>query len=141
MLIDRQLTEAGWSVQDKNEPVWYKAGQGIAVREVTPAWSRAMDYPLYVDRSVVGATKPSPRVRLSPASSGSPASTPDGLPGDVRLAAPTTEGRLPFVFEASGTETHFTNGYDPEPRARRLFNFPSSAPRWRAIVKLGTRHT
>ena len=36
----------------------------------------------------------------------------------------TTDGRLPFVFEASGTETHFTNGYDPDPRARRIFNFP-----------------
>jgi len=31
---------------------------------------------------------------------------------------------LPFVFEASGTETHFTNGFDPDPRARRLFHFP-----------------
>lgn len=34
------------------------------------------------------------------------------------------EGRLPFVFEASGSETHFTNGYDPAPRARRIFAFP-----------------
>ncbi len=25
------------------------------------------------------------------------------------------EGRLPFVFEASGSETHFTNGFDPDP--------------------------
>ena len=48
----------------------------------------------------------------------------EGLPADVRLAALTKDGRLPFVFEASGTETHFTNGYDPDPRARRIFNFP-----------------
>ena len=48
----------------------------------------------------------------------------DGLPADVRLAALTKEGRLPFVFEASGNETHFTNGFDPNPRARRLFRFP-----------------
>ena len=27
-------------------------------------------------------------------------------------------------FEASGSGTHFTNGYDPNPRARRVFAFP-----------------
>ena len=48
----------------------------------------------------------------------------EGLPAEVRLKAVTTDGRLPFVFEASGSETHFTNGYDPNPRARRVFAFP-----------------
>lgn len=48
----------------------------------------------------------------------------DGLPAGVRLAAKTQDGRLPFVFETSGTETHFTNGFDPEHRARLIFNFP-----------------
>ena len=47
-----------------------------------------------------------------------------GLPPEVRLCALTRYGRLPFVFEASGAETHFTNGFDPLPRARRLFAFP-----------------
>ena len=50
-----------------------------------------------------------------------------GLPAEVRLKAVTTDGRLPFVFEASGSETHFTNGYDPNPRARRVFAFPQPA--------------
>jgi type I restriction enzyme R subunit len=49
----------------------------------------------------------------------------EGLPAEVKLAALTKDGRLPFVSEASGTETHFTNGYDPEPRARRIFNVPT----------------
>jgi type I restriction enzyme R subunit len=48
----------------------------------------------------------------------------DGLPEDVRRRALTKDGRLPFVFEASGSETHFTNGFDPDPRARRIFSFP-----------------
>jgi len=51
----------------------------------------------------------------------------EGLPAEVRLKAVTTDGRLPFVFEASGSETHFTNGYDPNPRARRVFAFPQPA--------------
>jgi len=38
-----------------------------------------------------------------------------GAAARVRLKALTASGRLPFVFEASGTETHITNGYDPEP--------------------------
>ncbi len=30
---------------------------------------------------------------------------------------------LPFVWESTGVETHFTNGLDPEPRARPVFAF------------------
>lgn len=52
----------------------------------------------------------------------------DGLPADVRLAAKTQDGRLLFVFEASGTDTHFTNGFDPDPRARQIFNLPRPRP-------------
>ena len=48
----------------------------------------------------------------------------NGLPSEVRLAAKTTDGRLTFVIEASGTETHSTNDFDPEPRARKVFDFP-----------------
>lgn len=51
----------------------------------------------------------------------------EGFPPDVKLAALTKDGRHPFVFEASGTETHFTNAFDPNPRARRIFNFPKAA--------------
>ena len=51
----------------------------------------------------------------------------DGLPPEVRLKALTVDGRLPFVFEASGSETHFTNGYDPGPRARSIFAVPQPA--------------
>jgi hypothetical protein len=41
--------------------------------------------------------------------------------------------RLPFVFEASGSETQFTNGFDPSPRARKLFNFPKPETRARIM--------
>ena len=63
----------------------------------------------------------------------------EGLPADVRLAALTKDGRLPFVFEAVGTETHFTNGFDPEPRARRIFNFPKPATLARTLRDARTR--
>jgi len=73
----------------------------------------------------------------------------EGLSPEVRLKALTIEGRLPFVIEASGSETHLTTGFDPEPRARRVFAFPRpetlarvlrdaeadpDSPTWRAKV-------
>ncbi|GAA0401220.1 hypothetical protein GCM10009541_50390 [Micromonospora gifhornensis] len=54
------------------------------------------------------------------------------------------------MFEASGSETHFINGYDPQARARRVFAFPQPGalarivrgaeadpkrPTWRAKVR------
>jgi hypothetical protein len=44
-----------------------------------------------------------------------------------REQAVTVDDRSPFVLEASGSETHFTNGYDPQPRARKPLAFPQPA--------------
>jgi type I restriction enzyme R subunit len=44
-----------------------------------------------------------------------------------REQAVTVDDRPPFVFEASGSEAHFTNGYDPQPCARMLLAFPRPA--------------
>jgi type I restriction enzyme R subunit len=124
LLIDRQLGEAGWSVQDKKAMNLF-AGRGVAVREVTlrPGHGRA-DYVLYVDQAAVGVIEAKPEGTPLSGVEWQSAMYADGLPADVRLAALTKDGRLPFVFEASGTETHFTNGFDPDPRARRVFHFP-----------------
>ena len=39
---------------------------------------------------------------------------------------------LPFFYESTGVETHFTNGLDPEPRARNVFAFhrPETLAEW-----------
>ncbi|MGN6751760.1 MAG: DEAD/DEAH box helicase family protein, partial [Intrasporangium sp.] len=149
-LIDEQLTAAGWSVQDRRNLNLF-ASTGVAVREVVmaPGHGRA-DYLLYVDRKVVGVIEAKPVGTPLSGVEWQSAMYATGLPPEVRLAATTTDGRLPFVFEASGTETHFTNGYDPDPRARRLFNFPQpetlarilrdaeadpDRPTWRAKVR------
>ena len=150
VLIDRQLVDAGWVVQDKKDLNLF-AGPGVAVREVVmkPGHGR-VDYLLYVDKTVVGVIEAKPQGMTLSGVEWQSAMYADGLPADVRLAALTTDGRLPFVFEASGSETHFTNGYDPGPRARRIFNFPrpatlarylrdakanTEAPTWRAKVR------
>jgi type I restriction enzyme R subunit len=124
VLIDQQLVQAGWHVQNKKDLNLF-AGQGVAVREVVmkPGHGR-VDYLLYVDKAVVGVIEAKPVGTPLSGVEWQSAMYADGLPTDVRIAAHTQEGRLPFVFEASGVETHFTNGFDPDPRARLIFNVP-----------------
>jgi type I restriction enzyme R subunit len=123
-LIDTQLTAAGWIVQDRKD-LNLLAGPGVAVREVVMAAGHGrVDYLLYVERRVVGVVEAKPEGTTLSGVEWQSAMYATGLPETHRARATTVEGRLPFVFEASGSETHFTNGYDPNPRARRLFAFP-----------------
>ena len=127
VLIDRQLTDAGWSVQDKRA-LNLITHQGVACREVVmKAGHGRVDYLLYVDRKVVGVIEAKPEGTTLSGVEWQSAVYANGLPAEVELRSITVEGRLPFVFEASGSETHFTNGYDPQPRSRRIFNVPTPA--------------
>ena len=127
VLIDRQLSEAGWVVQDRKDLNLF-AGQGVAVREVIMAKDHGRaDYLLYVDQKAVGVIEAKPAGTTLSGVEWQSSMYAEGLPAEVRLKAVTTGGRLPFVFEASGSETHFTNGFDPNPRARRIFAVPQPA--------------
>lgn len=149
VLIDGQLEAAGWVVQDRRDLNLF-AGQGVAVREsiMAPGHGRA-DYLLYVDKRAVGVIEAKPQGTTLSGVEWQSSMYAEGLPAEVRLKALTVDGRLPFVFEASGSETHMTNGYDPTPRARRIFAVPTPAtlarfvreaeacperPTWRAKV-------
>ena len=148
-LIDEQLEAAGWVVQDRGALNLF-AGIGIAVREfiMAPGHGRA-DYLLFVDKQVVGIIEAKPVGTSLSGVEWQSAMYATGLPGAHAKRAVVADGRLPFVFESSGVETHFTNGFDPRPRARRLFAFPQpatlsrqvrdavehpDAPTWRARV-------
>ena len=120
VLIDRQLTDAGWSVQDSRSLNLF-AAQGVARREATMATGHGRaDYLLYVDQRVVGVIEAKPEGTPLSGVEWQSAMYAEGLPADVRWAAQTKHGQLPFVFEAGGTGTHFTNGFDPEPRPADL---------------------
>ncbi len=150
VFIDAQLEAAGWRVQDRSALNLF-AGQGVAAREaIMAAGHGRVDYLLYVDRRVVGVIEAKPVGTPLSGVEWQSAMYATGLRPEVRLKALTVEGRIPFVFEASGSETHFTNGYDPEPRARRIFAFPrpetfarlirdaeadADAPTWRAKMR------
>ena len=122
--IDSQLAAAGWIVQGRTGLNLF-AGQGIALREaiMAPGHGRA-DYLLYVDRKIVGVIEAKPEGTPLIGVEWQSAMYSNGLTAEQQLMALTVEGRLPFVFEASGSETHFTNGFDREPRSRRLFALP-----------------
>jgi type I restriction enzyme R subunit len=123
-LIDAQLAAAGWQVQDR-AAINLFAGMGIAVREaIMAAGHGRADYLLYVDRKIVGLIEAKPEGTPLTGVEWQSAMYSSGLTAEQRLMAVTVSDRLPFVFEASGSETHFTNGYDPEARSRRVFSFP-----------------
>jgi type I restriction enzyme, R subunit len=149
-LIDAQLTAAGWHVCDlaQIDLVHYP---DCAVREVRmKKGAGQVDYLLYVDRKIVGVIEAKPTGTPLSGVEWQSSMYADGLTPTQQLQAVTVDGRLPFVFEASGSETHFTNGYDPQPRARQLSAFPQPAtlartvrdaaedpraPTWRAKVR------
>ena len=115
------------------------AGDGIAIREavMAPGHGRA-DYLLYVDKRVVGVIEAKPVGTPLSGVEWQSAMYAAGLPEAHRKRADLRDDRLPFVFEASGTETHFTNGFDPDPRSRQIFNFPTPSTLARIIREAGT---
>jgi len=126
--IDHMLGEAGWVVQNRDEVnLW--AAQGVAVRELATATGFA-DYLLYVERQLVGVIEAKREgTVLTPVEQQS-----------ARYAEQLTSGQqmqawrvpLPFRYESTAAETHFTNSLDPEPRARHVFWFhrPETLARW-----------
>jgi type I restriction enzyme R subunit len=117
--IDRLLTAAGWSVQDMGQANIH-AARGVALREfpLNPGFGTA-DYLLYIDGKAagvieakkVGATLTGVEIQSARYAKGLPASLP------------AWRHPLPFLYESTGIETHFTSGLDPEPRARNVFAF------------------
>ena len=130
--IDALLTAAGWhvcNVADAN----LHAAVGVAIREfpLNPGFGYA-DYLLYVNGKACGvieAKKEGATLTGVEMQSGRYA---QGLPTTL----PAWSRPLPFVWESTGLETHFTNGLDPEPRARSVFAFfrPELLVQWLALV-------
>lgn len=117
--IDANLTAAGWLVQNREE-LDLTAARGIAVREFPmKAGFGFADYLLYLDRKSLGAVEAKAEGTLTGVEAQSAkyaAGLPDNLPAHKRP--------LPFLFESNGSVIYFTNGLDPIPRSRQVFNFP-----------------
>ena len=125
--IDRLLTQAGWAVQDIKSTNLH-ASPGVAIREFPLATGHGCaDYLLYVQGKAAGVIEAKAGATLSGVevqSAKYQCGLPDSLPAWFRP--------LPFCYQSTGVETHFTNGFDPDPRSRDLFVFhrPDTLASW-----------
>jgi type I restriction enzyme R subunit len=126
--IDALLAAAGWhvcNVADAN----IHAARGVAIREfpLNPGHGFA-DYLLYIDAKAAGVIEAKKEGATLTGVEVQSARYAQGLPASL----PAWRRPLPFSFESTGVETHFTNGLDPQPRARAVFAFhrPETLAQW-----------
>ena len=137
--IDALLLAAGWHICDVADANIH-AAKGVAIREFPlDAGFGFADYLLYIDGKAAGvieAKKEGMPLTGVEIQSGRYAK---GLPASL----PAWRRPLPFIYETTGIETHFTNGLDPEPRARSTFAFhqPQMFEVWLKTMQLATKFT
>lgn len=123
--IDKQLSQAGWFVQDLKDfnP---SASLGIAVREY-PTESGSADYILFINRKPVGVIEAK---KEGLTLSGVHDQTSRYASDKLKYVGKVSD--LPFQYESTGTETYFTDARDPSPRQREIFNFhkPETLNEW-----------
>ena len=125
--IDSQLIAAGWLVQDKKS-INLDAGPGIAVREYQTDVGPA-DYVLFVAKQAAGVIEAKPEdwghkiTMVEDQSQGY---------ANATLKWVNNPTALRFVYESTGVIARFTDGRDPAPRSREVFNFhrPETLAEW-----------
>ena len=126
--IDKQLSTAGWVVQSQNA-LNLGAGSGVAVREFTLEQPHGrVDYLLFLSGQPAGVIEAKPAGTPLVEVERQSGKYVEGLP--AWMQPPVYP--LPFIYESTGAETRFTNGYDPEARSRRVFTFhrPETLAEW-----------
>lgn len=126
--IDKQLAGAGWVVQSQKD-LNLSAGPGVAVREFTLEKPHGrVDYLLFVNGQPAGVIEAKPEGTPLVEVEHQSGKYVEGLPAWIQPPVYP----LPFIYESTGAETRFTNGYDPEARSRRVFTFhrPETLAEW-----------
>ncbi len=126
--IDKQLAAAGWKVQSR-KALNLGAGPGVAVREfILEKPHGRVDYLLFVNGQPAGVIEAKPEGTTLTEVEHQSGKYVEGLPSWMQPPVYP----LPFIYESTGTETRFTNGYDPEARSRRVFTFhrPETLAEW-----------
>lgn len=126
--IDAQLRASGWIVQDKST-IDPNEGEGQAIREYQTDTGPA-DYVLFVDQKPVGV------IEAKKETLGHNITTVEEQTaeyGSAKLKYIQHTGQpLPFLYEATGVLTRFTDQRDPKPRSREIFSFhrPETLREW-----------
>ena len=117
--IDALLKQAGWHVCDMAHANIH-AARGVALREfpLNTGYGFA-DYLLYIDGKAAGVIEAKKEGSTLTGVEVQSARYAQGLPSTL----PAWRRPLPFSYESTGIETHFTQGLDPHPRARSVFAF------------------
>ena len=126
--IDKQLAAVGWKVQSQ-KALNLSAGPGVAVREFTLEKPHGrVDYLLFLNGQPAGVIEAKPEGTPLVEVEHQSGKYVDGLP--TWMQPPIYP--LPFIYESTGAETRFTNGYDPEARSRPVFTFhrPETLAEW-----------
>jgi len=134
--IDRLLAAAGWAVQPFAEANIH-AARGVAICNFTLKEGHGFaDYMLYVDGKAAGVIEAKKQGHTLTGVETQSDKYVKGLPD----ALPAWRRPLPFLYESTGVETHFTNGLDPEPRSRPTFAFhrPDSLRKWLDLLPAPT---
>ena len=126
--VDTMLERCGWVVQNYKgiDPT---AGRGLAVRDVRLVEGHCA-YLLLLDRNPVGFVKArKKRPRTAPPTDGKqPDREADKVPNYLAQLYPGGLVKLPFHYDAVGTEIYFRDERDARPRARpvRAFHSPET---------------
>ena len=125
--IDALLQQAGWVVQSAKK-IDLNAGLGIAVREYQTDVGPA-DYALFVDKKALGIVEAK---KEDLAHKITEVEEQTGGYAAARLKWVNNKEPLPFLYESTGIITRFTDGRDPKPRSREVFNFhrPETLKEW-----------
>lgn len=124
--IDSLLEQAGWKVQSKSK-IDFSAGIGVAVREYQTDAGPA-DYVLFVNRKPVGiieAKREEEAVNITVVEEQSVRYA------NAKLKYLNNEPLI-YIYETTGSLTHFTDYSDPKPRYRTVFAFhkPETIAEW-----------
>jgi type I restriction enzyme R subunit len=121
--IEAQLVAAGWQIQDAHA-INLAAARGLAIREFPLSRGHGTaDYLLYADRKALGTIEAKKEGETLTGVEVQSEKYAAGLPANL----PAWHRPLPFLYQSTGIETHFTNALDPDPRSRRVFQFHQPA--------------
>ncbi len=122
--IDTLLQQAGWHVCDMASANIH-AARGVALREFTLNTGFGFaDYLLYIDGKAAGVFEAKKEGSTLTGVEVQSARYAQGLPASL----PAWVRPLPFSYESTGIETHFTQGLAPRPRARSVSPFTGPKP-------------
>jgi type I restriction enzyme R subunit len=123
LLLRPAGTSATWRTPTSTPPVAWRS----ASFPLNPGHGFA-DYLLYIDAKAAGVIEAKKAGATLTGVEVQSARYAQGLPASL----PAWRRPLPFSFESTGIETHFTNGLDPQPRARAVFAFhrPETLAQW-----------